>query len=82
MLLTNKNAHDIKNFILAVASYIDKQEPEKAKEKMERFCKKIPSIENVDYGNDAVNALFYSKETEIKKEIPKRQLTAKRGQDG
>lgn len=74
MLDTNRNIHDVKNFIVAVSSYLDKNETEQAKQKIEEFYKKIPTASAFNTGNDAVNALLLSKWETIRREIPRSDI--------
>lgn len=70
MLVSDKTAHDIKNFVAAVTAYIDSGKIDLAAEKLEEFVGKMPVINRVDTGNDAVNALIQSKMPLIDKNIP------------
>jgi two-component system, LytTR family, sensor histidine kinase AgrC len=75
MIMSNKNVHDIKNFIAGISSYIDNQKTDMAKEKIEEFYGKIPSIKKIETGNDAVNALVQSKLKDINDEIPDNMIS-------
>lgn len=75
MLMSNKNVHDIKNFIVAISSYIDSQKTDKAQSKIEEFYRKIPNIKKVETGNDAVNALVQSKLKDVNEEIPNNTIS-------
>lgn len=75
MILSNKNTHDIKNFITAVSSYIENQKIDMAKSKIEEFYGKIPSINKIETGNDAVNALVQSKLKDIHEQIPNSNIS-------
>jgi len=75
MIMSNKNTHDIKNFITAVSSYIDNQKIDLAKSKIEEFYGKIPSINRIETGNDAVNALVQSKLKDIHDQIPNNNIS-------
>lgn len=61
LILTNKNTHDIKNLLIGISAFIDSDNKEIAKEKIEEFYGKIPEINTINTGNDAVNALMRSK---------------------
>lgn len=58
---TNKTTHDIKNFMTALMSYIENNDSDKAQEKIADFYGNIPSIHQLETGNDAINALIHSK---------------------
>lgn len=77
MLMSNKNVHDIKNFIVAISSYIDSQKTDKAQSKIEEFYRKIPNIKKIETGNDAVNALVQSKLKDVNEEIPNNTISIK-----
>ena len=61
LLLTNKNTHDIKNFIIGISTYIDHDKNDIAKKKIEEFYGKIPNVDSMNTGNYAINALMQSK---------------------
>ena len=75
MLISDKTAHDIKNFVAAVTAYIDSGKIDLAAEKLEEFVGKMPAIKRMDTGNDAVNALIQSKLAVINAEIPDNHLS-------
>lgn len=75
MMISDKNAHDIKNFIAAVTAYIDSGKVDLAAEKLEEFVGKMPAIKKVDTGNDAINALIQSKLSVIEQDIPANRLS-------
>ena len=67
LLETNRKTHDIKNFTIALNSYIDKNYIDEAKAKINEFVESIPSQHMIKTGNDAVNALINHKIGDIKK---------------
>lgn len=75
MISTNKNTHDIKNFIMAISCYIDQNKNEKAKEKIEEFYGKIPASSLIHTGNQSVDAVLKTKIPNIQKIIPDNYLS-------
>lgn len=74
MILTNKSTHDVKNFMVAISSYLENGNIETAQKKISEFYGKIPARNKISTGNDAVNALVISKMAVIEKEIPKNDI--------
>lgn len=75
MVLSNKNTHDIKNFVIAISSYVDNKKYDMVKSKIEEFYEKIPNSNKVETGNDAVSALVQSKLKDINEEIPNNNIS-------
>lgn len=75
MVISNKNTHDIKNFVTVISSYIDNKNTDAAKSKIEEFLGKIPSLSKIETGNDAVNALVQSKLNDIHEQIPDNNIS-------
>ncbi len=64
---TNKNNHDVNNFMIGVSSYIHKDEKDKAITLIDDFIKNKRKYTNYNYGNDAVNALLAYKMPKLDK---------------
>lgn len=73
--LINKNTHDLKNFATAMTTYLKTQKIDLAINKMEEFFGKIPILDRVITGNDAVDALVQLKLKDIIEIIPNNKIS-------
>ena len=74
-LLTNRNAHDIKNFLIGIRSYLDQERIDEAENKIEEFYNSIPITSERSSGNVTVDALLTSKMQEISNVSPKNKVS-------
>lgn len=74
-LLTNRNAHDIKNFLIGIRSYLDQKRIEEAEYKIEEFYKNIPVVSKKSTGNTTIDALMASKMTRINEISPNNRVS-------
>ena len=74
-LLTNRNAHDIKNFLIGIRSYLDQERIGEAENKIEEFYNSIPITSGRSSGNVTVDALLTSKMEEIINVSPRNKVS-------
>lgn len=74
-LLTNRNAHDIKNFLIGIRSYLGQERIDEAENKIEEFYNSIPLTSGRSSGNVTVDALLTSKMQEISSVSPKNKVS-------
>lgn len=74
-LLTNRNAHDIKNFLIGIRSYLGQERIDEAENKIEEFYNSIPLTSGRSSGNVTVDALLTSKMQKISSVSPKNKVS-------
>lgn len=74
-LLTNKNAHDIKNCLVAIRSFLEQGRVDEAVEKINQFYGSIPAAVGNRSGNITVDALVSAKMPRIKEVSPHNRVS-------
>lgn len=61
----NKNIHDIKNFTLAIGSYLEQGKIDEAQRKLKEYFESISAVTKHSCGNRTVDALLAAKQAEL-----------------
>lgn len=65
--IANKNIHDVKNFTLAINSYLEQGRIDEARQKLNEYTERISYTSHRSSGSQTVDALLAVKEDEINK---------------
>lgn len=63
----NKNIHDIKNFTLAIGSYLEQGKIDEAQKRLKEYSESISAVTKRSCGNRTVDALLAAKQEELDK---------------
>lgn len=61
----NKKIHDVKNFVLAVSSYLEQGRVEEAEKRLREYTESISTVSRTSSGSQTVDALLEVKEKEM-----------------
>ena len=76
----SKNIHDVKNFALAVESYLEQGRVEEAKKKLQEYTEQISSVSRISSGSQTVDALLEAKEKEMDRICKERYISVVLGE--